>query len=62
MRALKMSPEEFKKKQVEMKEKDEQDEKKGIKKVFKNKRARVSDDEDEMKGDAQPGSPTADKL
>ena len=58
MMALKMSPEEFKKKQAEMQEKAKKDEKKGIKKVFK--RARVSDDEDEMA--SQPGSPTADKL
>ena len=53
-----MSPGDFKKKQMEQKEKDEKDNSKGIQKIFKNKRARVSEDDDEMRSDAaQPGTP-----
>ena len=58
---MQMSPEEFDKKQIEMKKKHEQDEKSKGHKVFKNKRARTEDDEDDIRSDAaQPGSP-ADK-
>ena len=61
MRALKMSPDGFNKKQIEMKSKHEKDEKSKGHKVFKNKRARTEDDEDDIRSDAaQPGSP-ADK-
>ena len=61
MRALKMSPEEFNKKQIEMEKKHEKDEKSKGHKVFKNKRARTEDDEDDIRSDAaQQGSP-ADK-
>ena len=55
---MKMSPEEFNKKQIEMQKKHEQDEKSKGHKLFKNKRARVDDDEDDIRSDAaQPGTP-----